>query len=54
MDYQNKFSSIANPYFNCIDDEKFMTFGVCIKNTVRILQHDQALQDEMIYALLDI
>ncbi|MBI5680307.1 MAG: hypothetical protein HZC47_05405 [Methanobacterium sp.] len=54
VDKENKFSSIFEDYFKCINDSKFMTARHCIQNTAKILANKHELKDDVINMLLDI
>ncbi|CEL23942.1 MAG: hypothetical protein PHY53_10140 [Methanobacterium formicicum] len=53
-DNENRFQSILNDYFLCLNDEKIMTACKCIKNTAKILESKTELTDEIIDILLDV
>lgn len=54
VDKKDKFASIFEDYFKCIDDPKFMTSRHCIQNTSRILINKEELKEDIINILLDI
>lgn len=54
IDNENKFQSIFNDYFKCINDQKFMTSRHCIQNTSRILENKEEFQEAIINILLDV
>lgn len=54
VDIENRFQSIFQDYFNCINDPKFMTSRHCIQNTSRILLNKKDYREDIISILLDI
>lgn len=54
VDTENKFSSVFEDYFKCINDAKFMTARHCIQNISPILANKIELEEDIINKLLDI
>ena len=54
VDTENKFSSVSDDYFKCINDPKFMTARHCIQNTAKILTNKSALNADILDILLNI
>lgn len=54
VDKENRFSSIYDDYFKCINDAKFMTARRCIQNTTRILANKNELKEDILNILLNI
>ena len=54
VDTENKFSSVFDDYFKCINDAKFMTARHCIQNTAKILANKCELKEDISNILLDI
>lgn len=54
VDTENKFSSVFEDYFKCINDAKFMTARHCIQNISSILANKIELEEDIINKLLDI
>ena len=54
VDTENKFLSVFEDYFKCINDTKFMTARHCIQNISPILANKIELEEDIINKLLDI
>lgn len=54
VDKKDKFASIFEDYFKCIDDPKFMTSRHCIQNTVKIMANKEEFKEDIINVLLNI
>ncbi len=54
VDKENKFLSIFEDYFKCINDAKFMTARHCIQNTSQILTNKSELKENILNMLLNI
>ena len=54
VDSENKFSSVFDDYFKCINDAKFMTARHCIQNISKILANKGELKEDILNILLNI
>ena len=54
IDSENKFSSVFDDYFKCLNDAKFMTARHCIQNTAKILTNKSELNEDILNILLNI
>lgn len=54
VDEENKFLSIFEDYFKCINDAKFMTARHCIQNTSKIMANKSELNEDILNILLNI
>jgi len=54
VDQENRFSEIRDEYFSIINDEKFMTGNLCVKNLLKIYRNKPDQQGLIIELLLDI
>lgn len=54
IDSENKFSSVFDDYFKCLNDAKFMTARRCIQNTAKILANKSELKENILNILLNI
>ena len=54
VDKENRFLSIFEAYFKCINDAKFMTARHCIQNTSKIMANKSELNEDILNILLNI
>ena len=54
VDTENKFSSVFDDYFECLNDAKFMTARHCLQNTAKILANKSELKEDILNILLNI
>ena len=54
VDSENKFLSVFDDYFKCINDTKFMTARHCIQNTAKILANKNELKEDIVDILLNV
>lgn len=54
VDSENKFSSVFDDYFKCINDAKFMTARHSIQNTAKILANKNELKEDILDILLNV
>lgn len=54
IDSENRFAAIADDYYRLINDEKFMTGNLCVRNLLKIYQHKVDQRDRILELLLDI
>lgn len=54
VDEENRFLSISEDYFKCINDAKFMTARHCIQNTSKVLTNKSELNENIINILLNV
>ena len=54
VDEENRFSQIADDYYGLVNDEKFMTGNLCVKNLMKICRHKAEQRGRILELLLDI